>query len=520
MVGLIAILCVILLAVIVVQIGKITELASKIRGEEQAEKDSNNRNAAFGVVFMILFLVLCVASAIYYQNWMLGYGPHESASEHGYSLDSLFNITLFFTGIVFIITQILLFWFAYKYRHQDGRNVLFMAHDTKLEVIWTAVPAVVMTFLVVGGLDAWNEVMADVPQDAVSTLIPQNDNEYIEIEATGMQFAWLLRYPGNDGKLGTRDFKKIDGVNPLGQVWTDTKNLDDFHPSEIVLPVGRKVRVRIMARDVLHNFDLPHFRVKMDAVPGLPTYFVFTPVKTTEEYRQALRTVPEYNDPADPDEPDGPKKWEAFNYELACAELCGTGHFSMKRIVRIVSEEEYVKWLGEQQSYYLTSIRNTDADPFKGKLLDYDIKNRSMNFSSAVEKAITSENEADRILRLDYVTFATGSATLTPDSKYELENLVSILKKYSEMKIEVAGHTDNVGDPASNLSLSDARANAVYNYLTTKGGIAADRLRAVGYGQNSPVVENDTPENRKKNRRTEFKILSVKNNAPISEPTN
>ncbi|MEZ4948411.1 MAG: hypothetical protein R2784_03315 [Saprospiraceae bacterium] len=87
----------------------------------------------------------------------------------------------------------------------------------------TAIPAVVMTFLVVGGLDAWNSVMADVDPD----------EEVINIEATGMQFAWILRYAGEDNKLGARDYKLIDGINPLGQDWTDDKNLDDFQPSDL-----------------------------------------------------------------------------------------------------------------------------------------------------------------------------------------------------------------------------------------------------------------------------------------------
>src|SRR5690606_22687822 len=142
----------------------------------------------------------------------------------------------------------------------------------------------------------------------------------------------------------------------------------------IVLPVNKKVRVRITARDVLHNFYLPHFRVKMDAVPGLPTYFVFTPTKTTEEYRDELRNYPEYNKPKDPADPESPMLWEAFQYELACAELCGRSHYSMRRVVRIVSEEEYNVWLGQQQSYYLNNIRGKEGDPNQGKLLDIEIK--------------------------------------------------------------------------------------------------------------------------------------------------
>ena len=360
MVALLAIISVALIAVIAVQIGKVVELAAKIRGEEEVQEMNNRRTAVWLMVFMVVFLVACVWSAVYYKNYMLGYGPHESASEHGLSLDRIFNVTLFFTGIVFFLTQIALFYFSYKYRAVRGSKASFISHSNKLEIIWTAIPAVVMTLLVVGGLDVWNEVMADVSPD----------EEYMEIEATGFQFAWQLRYPGADGKLGGRDFRLISGTNPLGQDWKDEKNWDDFQPDELVLPVGKKVRVRITAKDVLHDFYLPHFRVKMDAVPGMPTYFVFTPKKTTEEYRQELRKYPEYN-VEDPNN-EGKMLWETFEYELACAELCGAGHWNMRRIVRIVSQQEYDAWVANQSSFYVANIRNKDDDPFKGQKLRID----------------------------------------------------------------------------------------------------------------------------------------------------
>lgn len=363
MTTLLAIASILLIIVVMVQVGKVTELANKLRGEEEAEQLSNKRSGMGFLVFMIAFLVFCVGSAIYYKNWMLGYGPHEAASAHGGRLDSLFNVTLFFTGIVFVITQILLFYFAWKYSGVKGRKALFMPHDNRLEIVWTVIPAVVMTFLVISGLDAWNEVMADANEG----------EEYMEIEATGYQFAWHIRYPGEDGKLGARNFKMINAVNPLGQDWTDQKNLDDLHPSEIVLPVGKKVRVRITSRDVLHNFYLPHFRLKMDAVPGMPTYFVFTPSKTTEEYRRELSKYKEYQTPSDPADPKSDPLWKVFNYELACAELCGSGHYSMRRIVRVVSEDEYKTWLAEQKPYYLNSVRNTAEDPFNGQELPGEV---------------------------------------------------------------------------------------------------------------------------------------------------
>ncbi len=496
MTGLIVILTVVLLAVIVVQIGRVSELAASIRGEREVYLQKNNRTGFFLLLFMVGFLIYCVVSAWMYKDSMLGYGPHAAASEHGGSLDSLFNVTLGITGIVFVLTHIALFWFSYKYKEDPNRKATFLADNHILELVWTIIPAIVLTFLVVRGLVTWNAVMSDVGPD----------EEYIEIEASGYQFAWDLRYPGPDGKLGTRDYKKIDpGSNPLGQDWTDVKNIDDFLPDKIVLPVGKKVRVRITAKDVLHNFYLPHFRVKMDAVPGLPTYFIFTPKTTTAEYRRRLKEYPEWQVPADPDDPESGMRWEEFNYELACAELCGKGHYSMRRLVEIVEQDEYEKWLSEQNSYYMSNIRDTEEDPFKGQLLDLEIRERDKE----LQEEFTSElnDEGDGIINLKNVFFETGSANLKDMSKYELNGVASLLKKNSSVKIELGGHTDSQGDDASNMELSKARAASVLEYLTRKG-IGGDRLTAKGYGENNPIADNETAEGRQENRRTELKILS------------
>jgi cytochrome c oxidase subunit 2 len=369
---LLVLLCIGLITIIVVQVGKVTELATKIRGEEEMQDMANRRNANYLLAFMILFLLATFISAYRYKNYFLGYGPHEAASAHGGTLDYLFAVTLFFTGVVFVVTQMLLFYYAYRYKAQKGTKASFIAHDNKLEIVWTVIPAVVMAFLVISGLDAWNEVMADVGED----------EEYIEVEATGYQFAWALRYPGEDGVLGRKDFKLIkQGTNDLGMDWEDENSLDDFLPNELVLPVNKKVRVRITSRDVLHNFYLPHFRLKMDAVPGMPTYFVFTPTKTTDEYRQELSQYPEYQVPVDPNDPESPMLWEDFNYELACAELCGRGHWSMQKTVRIVSEEEYEAWKATQTPHYEQLIKGTEDDPYRDE-------------NAAEEEAAPTEAEA------------------------------------------------------------------------------------------------------------------------------
>ena len=435
MTGLVIIAIIILLAVILVQIGRLTEVSAVIRGEENVQMATNNRNAVYMLIFLVVFLVYCVVSAWMYKDRMLGYGPHGAASAHGGMLDSIFNTTLVFTGIVFVITHIALFWFAYKYREDKNRVAYFFPHSTMLEVIWTAIPTVVMAILVVRGLIVWNATMADVTPE----------EEHIEIEATGSQFLWEVRYPGADSKLGAKDFRLIKpGINPLGQDWEDTKNLDDFLIGDVFyLPVNKKVRVRITAKDVLHNFYLPHFRVKMDAVPGLPTHFIFTPTTTIEEYRTRLSTLdkegnplyPEWHQLSDPEDPESPKRWEVFDYELACAELCGYGHYSMRKTLKVVSQEEYDDWFAQQQSYYMTNIRNTADDPFRGKLLPIEAASRARELKAEFKSALDADELST--IKLKNVFFETGSAALKDDSKYELDEVATLLKANTNVKVEI-----------------------------------------------------------------------------------
>jgi cytochrome c oxidase subunit 2 len=491
-----------LLSIIIVQIGKVTELAAKIRGEEEVALQDNNRTAKLLVGFMVVFLVGCVYSAYYYKDVMLGYGPLESASEHGLEVDSLFNVTLFFTGIIFIITHILLFWYSYKYRKQEGKVSKFLPHNNTLELIWTLVPLLVMTYLVVQGLVVWNKVMPDVDPNS----------EYLEFEATGYQFAWDIRYPGPDNKLGTKNYKMIDlANNPLGLDFMDDKAIDDVVLSgadKIVLPVDTTIRVRITSKDVLHNFYLPHFRVKMDAIPGLPTYFIFRPTKTTAEFRQELRQYPEWRELYDSTDPDSKQKWEEFNYEMACAELCGKGHYSMKRILEVVSKEEFEEWKLSQKSYYKNSIRGTSADPRLNELLTYEISDRKVELRDLFNSALSNDaTEEAMTIRLKYVFFETGSANLDQKSKYELQEIANILNQNSSVNIELGGHTDNTGDDVANLELSERRSVSVKSFLISNG-IDENRMTALGYGELRPIESNDTAEGRDANRRTELRIIS------------
>jgi len=475
-----------LVLLVLLRASKLIEVAQSLKDPMDVRYRASNIQGILMIGFGVLFLVGIFYYNFYYRNYMLGFGPHESASVHGVELDRLLWVTIVITGIVFVLTHIALFWFSYKYREREGHSAKFISHDNRLELIWTITPAVVMTLLVFSGLDVWNKIMPDI----------EDKSELVQLEVTGFQFGWILRYPGPDKEFGARNFRKISGSNPLGQDWTDTKNHDDMHVSKIVLPKGKQVRVKITARDVLHSFYLPHFRVKMDAVPGMPTYVIFTPQFTTEEYRQKLKDVPEYMIPADAENPDGPKKWEAFKYELACAELCGTGHYSMRREVVVVEQAEYDKWLKEQNSYYLQNIKKKEATPKHEEPSD--------DVSVNMEKMLSDGTGA---IKLEHVHFKTGSAQLTEDSWPELNTLARTLMAHKGLKLEVSGHTDNQGNDTANKSLSQKRADAVVIYLK-KSGIGQTILVPKGYGETLPVATNDTPEGRTLNRRTEVKIIS------------
>ncbi len=491
---LIVLICIALLLLIVVQVAKVRDLAKVLRGAEEIEARNTNMTGIYLLAFVGVFLIACTVSAFYYKNWMLGYGPHGSASEHGVRIDSMMAWTLAVTYSVFILTHILLFYYAYKFRTKKGRKAQYISHNNTLEIVWTGIPAIVMTFLVIGGLDAWNDIMGDVAAD----------EEVMEIQAYGYQFAWNIRYPGDDGLLGKTDFRQITGANSFGQDWSDPKNIDDFITNDVVLPVNRKVRVRITAKDVLHDFYLPQFRVKMDAVPGLPTYFVFTPTQTTKEWRKELREYEEYNIP----DPNDPEKmlWETANYELACAELCGIGHWSMARKVIILEEDEYETWLADQKSFYMENVRGKEEDPFRQMLLPAEIQDRRTQFLSAASDALETEDDSDNTLTLEYVTFETGSDRLTELSQYQLDDAVTFLKDNMGVNAILRGHTDNTGDAEANMQLSVDRAKAVQDYLTDNG-ITIDRLEYQGYGQTQPIDDNGTEEGRQANRRTELYIF-------------
>jgi cytochrome c oxidase subunit II len=264
-------LIVALLGVVIFQIAKANEYVAQLKGEDAANEETDNINAKLWIAFMILFFGgIWWNTADSWDKMIL-----NSASMHGKWIDFSFNITTFFCGIVFVATHFMLFWFAYKYRGKRGKVAYYYPENNKLEMIWTIIPAIVLTVLIVIGLYNWFRITSPAPQGSHT------------VEVTGKQFNWIIRYPGKDGKLGKKDFKLIDDINTVGVDFRDQASMDDFvYNGEIHLEVNKPVLFKINSRDVIHDVGIPYFSVKMDAVPGMPTHFWFTPLYTTEQMAQ------------------------------------------------------------------------------------------------------------------------------------------------------------------------------------------------------------------------------------------
>ena len=381
------VLVVVVLAVIAIaQIMRVYELSSKIRGKREEDIDLrvNNINASLMLVFLLLFFGSFFYMLAVYGNGMLP----EPASVLGEKIHWLFNVNWIIVIAVFLLTNGLLFVFAWKYSYHPDRKAHWFPHDNKLEMIWTVVPAAVLAVIIILGLMTWNEITGEPSDDAVV------------VELYAKQFDWTARYSGDDNKLGFSDYKLIGNAedkssgtsysNPLGLVtdnsvlWRvqglndeiaaldenielEANNLkaysqanlnkmnakveklrrirervldmtemygdsinafaeDDFVTKELFLIKDQEYFFVLRSQDVLHSAYFPHFRAQMNCVPGQRTSLKVTPTITTQEMRS------KDNIPDD------------FNFILMCNKICGVSHSNMKMAVTVGTEEEFIEW--------------------------------------------------------------------------------------------------------------------------------------------------------------------------------
>ena len=232
------------------------------------------------------------------------------ASEHGVGVDRVIDYQLVTTGVIFLLGHIVLAWFIW--RSCSDNPGIWRKPSRKAEWGWALLPVIAMTViaevgvLVIGG-PVWDLLYGELPEGAA------------EIEVVALQFAWVTRYPGEDGEFGRTDPYAVDSeMNPLGLVEEDPAAHDDIVIVGLLhLVKDQPVRIRLRSHDVLHAFTIPEFRVKQDIVPGYTGSTQFRPTKLGE-------------------------------FQLACAELCGLGHYSMRSQVMVQEQAEFDQWLSEQ----------------------------------------------------------------------------------------------------------------------------------------------------------------------------
>jgi cytochrome c oxidase subunit 2 len=345
MTSLLVIIVLVLLAVALWQLTKIFDLTQVGSNVDSSEVATDKDNDIQGYL-MFGFLAFIYIFTIY---GLFAWGPlvlHTPASAHGGEVDFLMNITWVLIFIVQAITQVLLHYFAFKYRGKQGQKALFFADNNKLEAIWSVIPAVVLAGLILYGLYAWTNIM-----------FIDEDEDTIVVELYAQQFKWTARVAGEDNVLGKANVRYIEGVNTLGVDLADPYAQDDIVVSELHIPKGKKIHFKIRSQDVLHSAYMPHFRAQMNCVPGMVTEFAFEPIYTTSEYRELpymIEKVANINSIRAKKSTALVAKGEAaldpytFDYLLLCNKICGSSHYNMQMKIVVDTPEDYKIWLKEQ----------------------------------------------------------------------------------------------------------------------------------------------------------------------------
>jgi cytochrome c oxidase subunit 2 len=271
------------------------------------------------MILAVAIILLVIGSVLFHllSPWYLT----PLASNWG-NIDTTLSITFWVTGVVFVVVNVFLAWCVWKYRHDRNRRAEYEPENKKLELWLTGITTVGVAALLAPGLFVWAEFVT-VPEDAH------------EIEALGQQWHWSYRLPGADGEFGAVDNALLTNDNPFGMT-DDPRGQDDVlvMSNKLHLPVDKPVKLLLRSKDVLHNFTVTQFRVKMDLVPGVLTHMWLTPTKVGE-------------------------------YEILCEELCGVGHFAMRGMVIVDQQADYDAWVASQPTYAATLAR-THGDAAAG----------------------------------------------------------------------------------------------------------------------------------------------------------
>jgi cytochrome c oxidase subunit 2 len=256
---------------------------------------------------IFLASILMASGALAEQRNGNIYGLPPCVTTTGLQIDSIIKMIFWLTAIVFVLTQGTYIYYLIVYRRRPGVPAHYSHGNNTLEIIWTTAPTVIFLALAIYSNRVWEEIHRPAPDNALT------------IDVSSYQFGWQMRYPGITGQLAPMDVRKITPQNPFGTDPENPKTAQDVITTDLVIPVGRPVHVLLHSRDVIHSFYVPEFRLYQDCVPGRTIGWVWF---------QATQTG---------------------DFQLACNQLCGTGHYNMKAPIKIVSEEEFQKWLTPRQ---------------------------------------------------------------------------------------------------------------------------------------------------------------------------
>ncbi len=275
------------------------------------------------MILAIALVILIIGSVLFHflSPWWLT----PIASNWG-MIDDTINLTFVVTGFVFVAVNAFMAYVIVRYRHRDDKRATYEPENKKLEWWLIGLTSLGVGAMLAPGLFVWAKIV-DVPEDAAL------------VEVVGQQWHWSFRYPGEDGILGKVNSRLINESNPFGLDPEDSTGLDDVlvMGNELHLPVDESVKLVLRSKDVLHNFAVAQFRVKMDLVPGMVPYLWFKPTRTGK-------------------------------FDILCEELCGVGHFAMRGYVVIDERGDYEDWLGKQ-STYADSLHQIAGNADAGKVL-------------------------------------------------------------------------------------------------------------------------------------------------------
>lgn len=258
------------------------------------------------MVLAIAVIVLVIGSVLFHflSPWYL-----TPLASNWSTIDFTLDVTFWVTGFVFVVVNLFMAYCIIRYRHNPQRRAEYQPENKKLELWLTGITTLGVAAMLAPGLLVWAEFVT-VPDEAH------------EVEAVGQQWHWSFRFPGVDGKFGAIESRYVDDDNPFGMEPEDPYGQDDVLVASptVHLPINAPVKLLLRSKDVLHNFAVAQFRVKMDMVPGLVTYLWFEPTTTGE-------------------------------FEILCEELCGIGHHTMRGLVVIDEQEDFDSWLAGQPTY-------------------------------------------------------------------------------------------------------------------------------------------------------------------------